>query len=76
MAVTKDPRQLRVLGGAALLVGAVEVLLCFAGPIAFMRKSGLMLFPVFSSGLGTRDTMMEAALLGLARPEGGDGSHC
>ncbi|HUV06084.1 MAG TPA: hypothetical protein VMX75_00050, partial [Spirochaetia bacterium] len=41
----------RVFGVIALVVTLVELLLCFAGPIAFVQKPSLVLFPPFSNGL-------------------------
>jgi len=45
------PGRLRAFGFLAVAVSVVELLLCFTGPIAFLQRPSLMLFPPFSSGL-------------------------
>jgi apolipoprotein N-acyltransferase len=45
------PTVVRVFGIIALLVSLAELVLCFAGPIAFIHKPTLVLFPPFSIGL-------------------------
>ena len=42
---------LRLFGLLFVVVFTVELLLCFSGPFAFLRKPTLMLFPPFSTGL-------------------------
>ncbi len=44
-------KPLRLFGIIAVLVSLVELVLCFAGPIAFIQKPSLVLFPPFSIGL-------------------------
>ncbi len=46
---------LRIFGILALLVAAAEILLCFAGPIAFVRKPSLAFFPPFSANLSEEE---------------------
>jgi len=41
----------RIFAVLALLVAAVELVLCFVGPIAFVQRPSLMLFPPLSSSL-------------------------
>jgi hypothetical protein len=45
--------RLLVFGLLAVLVAVVELVLCFAGPFAFIQKPTLMLFPPFATGLTT-----------------------
>lgn len=43
--------KLRIFGIIAVVVALTELLLCFTGPIAFIPKPSLVLFPVVSSSL-------------------------
>ena len=43
--------RLRFFGIISIAVTVIELLLCFVGPMAFIRKPSLLLFPVFSHGL-------------------------
>ena len=42
---------MRIFGFIAVAVAAVELLLCFSGPMAFFRKPDLLVFPPFASQL-------------------------
>jgi apolipoprotein N-acyltransferase len=42
---------LKIYGAVVVLITVVELVLCFAGPIAFARKPAVMLFPLFGSGM-------------------------
>ena len=53
-------RRLFIFGLLAILVALVEFVLCFTGPIAFVQKPSLMLFPPFATGL-TDDEISRAA---------------
>ena len=44
-------KALRLFGVIAVIVSLVELVLCFAGPIAFIQKPSLVVFPPFSFGL-------------------------
>ncbi len=43
--------KLRIFGITAIIVALTELLLCYTGPIAFIPKPSLVLFPVVSSSL-------------------------
>ena len=43
--------KLRIFGIAAVIVALTELILCFTGPVAFIPKPSLVLFPVVSSSL-------------------------
>ena len=58
-----DLAVLRGFGAAALVVALAELALCFAGPIAFIRKPSLMLFPPFSEGVEEKEVSRAAAFL-------------
>jgi apolipoprotein N-acyltransferase len=42
---------LRIFGILALFISAAELLLCFAGPMAFIQKPTLMVFSIFSASI-------------------------
>jgi apolipoprotein N-acyltransferase len=44
-------KALRIFGLIAVIVSVIEIILCFFGPIAFIHKPTLVLFPPFSTGL-------------------------
>ncbi len=48
--------QTRVFGILAILVAVVELAPCFTGPIAFVQKPSLLLFPMFTHGLDAHQT--------------------
>ncbi len=52
--------RLRVFGLAALLVAMAELALCFVGPMAFVRKPTLMLFPPHSWNLSEEEVARTA----------------
>ena len=54
---------LRVFGILAILVVAAEVLLCFSGPIAFVRKPSLAFFPLFSTNLSAEESAATTAFI-------------
>jgi apolipoprotein N-acyltransferase len=60
--VTRSNR-LHVFGLLALLVAVVELVLCFAGPLSFIQKPSLMLFPPFSVGLTGEETSRAGAYI-------------
>jgi apolipoprotein N-acyltransferase len=43
--------QLRIFGLLAVAVAVVELILCFSGPISFIQRPTLMLFPPFANNL-------------------------
>ncbi len=46
-------------GFCALLIAVGEIVLCFVGPLAFLQKPSLMLFPLYSTGM-TQDQIERA----------------
>jgi hypothetical protein len=44
--------QLRIFGLLAVAVAVIELILCFTGPISFIQRPSLMLFPPFATNLG------------------------
>lgn len=48
-------RSLQAFGFLAVAVAVAELLLCFTGPIAFIQRPSLMVFPPFSSRLTDRE---------------------
>lgn len=49
-------KTLHLFGIIAVIVSMVELVLCFAGPIAFIQKPSLVVFPPFSIGLTENET--------------------
>lgn len=43
--------QLRIFGLLAIAVAVIELILCFTGPISFIQRPTLMLFPPFTTNL-------------------------
>ena len=43
--------RLRLFGTISIAVTLIELVLCFAGPLAFIQRPSLLLFPAFSHGL-------------------------
>jgi apolipoprotein N-acyltransferase len=58
-----NSRRLFIFGLIAVLVALVEFVLCFTGPIAFVQKPTLMLFPPFATGLTEHETSRAAAFI-------------
>ena len=54
-----NTRKLFIFGLIAILIAVVEFVLCFTGPIAFVQKPSLILFPPFATGL-TDEEISEA----------------
>jgi apolipoprotein N-acyltransferase len=55
--------KLRVFGLLALLVSLVELLLCFAGPLAFIRRPTLILFPPLSFNMSEQEIRQVTAFV-------------
>ncbi len=55
--------SLRIFGFAALIIALTELLLCFTGPIAFIPKPSLVLFPVVSSNLSEEESSIVTDLI-------------
>lgn len=54
-------RRLRVFGALAAAVAIAELVLCFRGPIAFVQKPSLVVFPPFAAGLTEEQVVQLAA---------------
>jgi len=50
-AVSIKTVQLRIFGILAVAVAVIELILCFTGPISFIQRPTLMLFPPFATNL-------------------------
>ena len=55
--------KLRIFGLIAAAIAIIEFLLCFTGPIAFIPKPSLVLFPVISSNLTEEESARVTALI-------------
>ena len=53
----------RLFGAAAILVATVELVLCFRGPIAFVQRPSLVVFPVLSVGLSEEEATQVTAFV-------------
>ncbi len=56
-------KALRIFGLIAVIVSLIELVLCFAGPIAFIQKPTLVLFPPFSTGLEDKEVARAAEFI-------------
>lgn len=59
----KTKLKSRIFGILLIAVFAVELVLCFTGPFAFINKPSLMLFPPISSGLDEEEQRLVAELI-------------
>jgi hypothetical protein len=55
--------RLLIFGLSTVLLAVVELVLCFAGPIAFIQKPSIMLFPPFATGLSNDEVSQAAAFV-------------
>jgi len=55
--------QLRIFGLLAVAVAVIELILCFTGPISFIQRPTLMLFPPFTTNLNAEQIAEVSAFI-------------